>query len=91
MGCLPIVITMASNNSISRRGCIESLSSVATDYNQLLQVNLKSLELSLQDQHTKIAYIDVYSPLHDMIQFARNSNYGISFYYDSFCLIITST
>ncbi|KMT04561.1 hypothetical protein BVRB_8g182190 isoform B [Beta vulgaris subsp. vulgaris] len=76
MGCLPIVITMTSNNSISQRGCIESLSSIARDYNKLLQLHLKSLQLTLQDQRTKIAYIDIYSPLDDIVHSSGNLNYS---------------
>ncbi|XP_021726577.1 GDSL esterase/lipase At5g45960-like [Chenopodium quinoa] len=85
MGCLPIVITMASNNSITRRGCVESQSSVAKDYNQLLQTQLNSTQLSLQDQRTRIAYIDVYSPLFDMVQPSSNSNYSFEYVSNGCC------
>lgn len=75
MGCLPVVITLKSN-SISQRGCIESLSSVARDYNQLLQTRLFGLELMLQDCVTKIVYVDAYSPMADMAHGTGNFNYS---------------
>ncbi|XP_074306055.1 GDSL esterase/lipase At5g45960-like [Silene latifolia] len=68
MGCLPVVITMKANSSISNRSCVESLSVVARDYNELLQTQLISLQLDLADRATKIVYIDIYSVLHDIIQ-----------------------
>ncbi|KAK9698005.1 hypothetical protein RND81_08G076400 [Saponaria officinalis] len=77
MGCLPVVITMNANKSISNRSCIESLSAVARDYNKLLQNELISLQLDLADNATKIVYIDIYSILDDIIQGNQSpSTYG---------------
>ncbi|GAB4827032.1 hypothetical protein Ancab_033911 [Ancistrocladus abbreviatus] len=69
MGCLPIVITMNAS-SVFQRGCVESLCSVARDYNQLLQIQLNSHQLQLgdADHRTRLQYIDIYGPLSTMIQ-----------------------
>ncbi|KAK4491644.1 hypothetical protein RD792_002407 [Penstemon davidsonii] len=66
MGCLPVVITLYSDNAIHKRNCIDSVSSIAKDYNQLLQKELNSLGLKLQHSGSRIAYIDAYGPLEDM-------------------------
>ncbi|KAL9236814.1 hypothetical protein vseg_011440 [Gypsophila vaccaria] len=77
MGCLPVVITMKANNSISDRSCIEPLSAVARDYNKLLQNELISLQLYLANNVTKIVYIDIYTVLNDIIQGnQKNSTYS---------------
>lgn len=64
MGCVPAVITLNSGDS-RKRGCIESLSSVARDYNQLLQNHLKAMQ---QTSGPQIFYADIYSPMVDIIQ-----------------------
>uniref|UniRef100_A0A7C9DP06 Triacylglycerol lipase n=1 Tax=Opuntia streptacantha TaxID=393608 RepID=A0A7C9DP06_OPUST len=76
IGCLPMVITLKSDNSVSQRGCIESLSSVARDYNQLLETRLFDLQLMLQDCVTKIVYVDAYSAMADMVHGTGNFNYS---------------
>ncbi|KAF9608729.1 hypothetical protein IFM89_010861 [Coptis chinensis] len=68
IGCLPIVITTNSNNAISQRGCIESYSSVAKEYNDKLQNELQSMQKKLGNSGTIIVYGDIYEPLLDMIK-----------------------
>lgn len=61
MGCLPIVITLYSDNPILKRDCITNFSTVARDYNQILQNELNAMQLA-----SRIAYLDVYGPLEAM-------------------------
>lgn len=63
-GCLPIVITIDSGDALQPRRCIESYSAVAREYNSLLQRLLKTMEID----GTKLFYVDIYSPINDMIQ-----------------------
>ncbi|XAR66530.1 Triacylglycerol lipase [Bertholletia excelsa] len=64
IGCLPAVITLHSHDLFNGRGCIESLSSVARDYNRMLQDNLN------RTGHggTQVIYADIYAPLTNIIQ-----------------------
>ncbi|MED6145705.1 hypothetical protein PIB30_027952 [Stylosanthes scabra] len=74
MGCLPLMITLNSNspdNGILHRECIDQYSSVARDYNNLLQQELHLLQLHLNNNISsppKIYYVDIYAPLAQMIQ-----------------------
>ncbi|KAF5729144.1 GDSL-motif lipase/hydrolase family protein [Tripterygium wilfordii] len=68
MGCLPIVITLSSNNAILSRDCIEAYSIVARDYNLMLQNELNFMQQSLGHAGTRINYIDIYGPIEYMIQ-----------------------
>ncbi|XP_059637227.1 GDSL esterase/lipase At5g45960-like isoform X2 [Cornus florida] len=70
MGCLPVAITLYSGDAFHQRRCVETLSSVARDYNNILQNKLKSM----QNNTTNILYIDIYKPLSDMIQ--RQGHFG---------------
>ncbi|KAL3643486.1 hypothetical protein CASFOL_014301 [Castilleja foliolosa] len=63
IGCVPGVITLYSNNALTHRGCIDWLSSVARDYNRLLQNKLTGM----QTHGTKIIYGDIYKPIEDMV------------------------
>jgi len=73
IGCLPVVITLKSNSG----GCIDSLSAVVRDYNKLLQEDIQALHHSLANNKTsKIVYIDVYTPLTDILQ-DHPSKYGM--------------
>ncbi|KAF8032144.1 hypothetical protein BT93_D1156 [Corymbia citriodora subsp. variegata] len=74
MGCLPIMITLNSNNGLLHRGCLDQFSSVAREFNALLQVELASMQSSLAQQGSRIYYADVYNPANDMIQ--RFPSYG---------------
>lgn len=76
MGCLPIMITLNSNGAVLQRGCMDQFSSVARDYNALLQTELASMQSSLASQGSRIYYADIYQPLTDMIQ--RFPSYGES-------------
>lgn len=75
MGCLPFII---SSNAfpIAGRQCVEKLSSVAREYNALLQSELAHLPSSEASQGAKIYYADIYGPLEDMIQ--NHQKYGKS-------------
>ncbi|CAI9758625.1 unnamed protein product [Fraxinus pennsylvanica] len=64
MGCLPVVITLTPSNAFHSRGCIESLSSIAVDYNQQLHTKLKVMESYAYG--TKIVYADIYKPLDEI-------------------------
>ncbi|XP_061341599.1 GDSL esterase/lipase At5g45960-like [Gastrolobium bilobum] len=76
MGCLPVMITVNSPNAFLKRDCIDKYSSIARDFNQLLQHELQvvQLELNLSNPGAKIYYIDIYGPLADMIQ--AHKRYG---------------
>ncbi|PIN10422.1 Triacylglycerol lipase [Handroanthus impetiginosus] len=67
MGCLPAVITLYADNPITKRDCISKFSFIARDYNQKLAIELRSMQLHLQPFGTRIAYLDVYGPVEDMI------------------------
>ncbi|KAK0578789.1 hypothetical protein LWI29_016208 [Acer saccharum] len=69
MGCLPAVITLNSEDAILQRGCIDKYSTVAREYNQMLQNELKSMHFgSANNIDAKIYYFDIYGPMIDMIQ-----------------------
>ncbi|XP_022777327.1 GDSL esterase/lipase At5g45960-like [Durio zibethinus] len=68
MGCLPVVITLNSQNAILERGCIEKYSRVGMEYNQMLQNEVNSMRGRLAHLSAKIFYIDIFTPLVDMIQ-----------------------
>ncbi|KAG6691197.1 hypothetical protein I3842_10G053700 [Carya illinoinensis] len=73
LGCLPAVITLFSNSSTVihdhlQRRCLEQYSSVARDYNRLLQNDLNFMQLSLASQGARIFYLDIYEPLIHMIE-----------------------
>lgn len=73
IGCLPIVITLYSNNAFYKRECIDRLSSIARDYNQKLQTQLSTMKLKSANSGKRIGYMDVYGPLEDM---AFHRKYG---------------
>ncbi|KAL3522402.1 hypothetical protein ACH5RR_015236 [Cinchona calisaya] len=66
MGCLPVVITLYSDNAFVNRGCIDSFSSIAQSYNQKLQIQLNFTQNALAENGARISYLDVYVPLVDM-------------------------
>ncbi|KAF7840305.1 GDSL esterase/lipase [Senna tora] len=70
MGCLPIMITLNSNNALLQRGCMDKYSSVGRDYNLMLQHELHFMQLTFSNFtiNPKIFYIDIYGPLDNMIQ-----------------------
>ncbi|CAN4087192.1 unnamed protein product [Withania somnifera] len=67
MGCLPIVITLHSDNAFSKRDCIDFYSSIARDYNSKLQKKLNNMQIRSPKLVSRIAYMDIYGPLMDMI------------------------
>ncbi|WJZ96458.1 hypothetical protein VitviT2T_015145 [Vitis vinifera] len=68
IGCLPMVITLNSDNAFLQRGCIEELSLVAKDYNLKLQNKLKAIHKNLAHLGGKIFYVDIYGPVTNMIR-----------------------
>lgn len=70
MGCLPLLITMKSPNAFLQRDCIDKYSSVARNFNRLLQHELQAIQLHLNGSSSdaKIYYVDIYGPIADMIQ-----------------------
>lgn len=68
LGCLPIMITLNSNNAFFERNCVDKYSAVARDHNMLLQHELFLMQLN----STKVSYIDIYKPLANMIQGHEN-------------------
>ncbi|KAM7473599.1 hypothetical protein LguiB_020842 [Lonicera macranthoides] len=68
LGCLPVSITLYSNNTrnvLGPRNCVEYLNTVARDFNLMLQNELRTIQNSLNG--SKIAYIDFYGPVNDTI------------------------
>ncbi|KAL4281154.1 hypothetical protein GQ457_03G036560 [Hibiscus cannabinus] len=68
MGCLPVVITLNSESAILERGCIEKFSRAGMEYNQMLQNELNSMQGRLAHLGAIITYIDIFTPLVDMVQ-----------------------
>ncbi|XP_073059959.1 GDSL esterase/lipase At5g45960-like [Primulina eburnea] len=70
IGCVPAVITLNSNNALTNRGCIESLCTVAQDYNRMLQTTLADMR-QMSHAGARVAYIDIYKPLDDIVKNPR--------------------
>ncbi|XP_073280849.1 GDSL esterase/lipase At5g45960-like isoform X1 [Primulina huaijiensis] len=68
IGCVPAVITLNSDNALTHRGCIESLCTVARDYNRMLQTTLRDMQMS---DGARVAYIDIYKPLDAIVKNPR--------------------
>ncbi|PSS10198.1 GDSL esterase/lipase [Actinidia chinensis var. chinensis] len=75
IGCLPAVITLDPNSIFHGRGCIESLSSIARDYNQRLQNVLKTIN---NNNANLVVYGDIYTPLIEMIQGRKFGFYEVN-------------
>ncbi|KAK9706751.1 hypothetical protein RND81_07G149600 [Saponaria officinalis] len=66
VGCVPAVIeSHPSYNNNKPRQCVESLSSLAIDFNQMLQSELKTIQASKPT--STVIYADIYTPLQDQI------------------------
>ena len=76
MGCLPIMMTLNSGNPILQRGCLDQYSSVARDYNKILQNELQLMQKSLASFGTRISYVDTYDLATKIIK--EPQNYGKS-------------
>lgn len=87
IGCLPIVITLYSSNSITNRTCIESLSSVAKDYNSKLEKELYSLQLNHAKSGSRIAYLDSYTLMQDIV--TNSLKFG-EFIHSIFIILLTN-
>ncbi|KAK9051675.1 hypothetical protein SSX86_028303 [Deinandra increscens subsp. villosa] len=69
MGCLPIVITLFSDNALLNRGCIDFFSSVGRTYNSMLQTRLSLMQFELANQQGgRITYLDSYSTLSEAVE-----------------------
>ncbi|KAJ8430658.1 hypothetical protein Cgig2_000251 [Carnegiea gigantea] len=64
-GCLPLVMTFHLS-LIEPRSCVDSLSSIAKDFNQMLQEELRLIQQSKPG--VTVAYADIYEPLLDQIK-----------------------
>ncbi|KAG0477835.1 hypothetical protein HPP92_012554 [Vanilla planifolia] len=64
LGCLPLQMTQTSPPA-GPRACVEQQNADAAAYNGMLQQLLQRLEASLEG--AKIAYVDIYTPLMDMV------------------------
>ncbi|KAL3820396.1 hypothetical protein ACJIZ3_006301 [Penstemon smallii] len=64
IGCVPAIITLHAKNALTYRGCVEFLSSIARDYNRMLQIELTNTKI----HDVKIVYLDIYKPIDDMIK-----------------------
>ena len=84
IGCLPIIITLNSQNAFLQRGCIDELSWVANDYNLKLQKKLKAIHSNLAHFGGRIAYIDIYGPLSNLIQDYNKFGMNLVFYLSLF-------
>ncbi|KAK8948432.1 GDSL esterase/lipase [Platanthera zijinensis] len=67
MGCLPIVITLKASDGIHDRGCINSLNSIALDYNTKLRATLREYSSSSSSSEAQMFYVDPFKPLLDII------------------------
>ncbi|EPS59257.1 hypothetical protein M569_15551, partial [Genlisea aurea] len=70
MGCLPVVITLFSDDPINKRDCIENFSILSRAYNRMLQTSLNAMNAELRRRHRgspRVAYLDVYGPLEAII------------------------
>ncbi|XP_009618391.1 GDSL esterase/lipase At5g45960-like [Nicotiana tomentosiformis] len=67
MGCLPVVITLHSDNAFTKRDCTDFFSSIARDYNSKLQNQLNDIQFKFAKLGSRIAYMGIYGPLVDMI------------------------
>ncbi|KAL9232139.1 hypothetical protein vseg_007279 [Gypsophila vaccaria] len=81
VGCLPIVMTSRdpSYNNIPRQ-CVESLSTLARDFNHMLQIELNTVQISRPT--LTVVYADIYTPLQDQIY--HPTKYGFE-EVDKFC------
>ncbi|KAH0724093.1 hypothetical protein KY289_007137 [Solanum tuberosum] len=71
LGCLPSVITLNSNDTFSKRDCIDSFSSIARDYNPKLQNKLNGMQNSFANLGSRIVYLEAYKPFMDIIQYKK--------------------
>ncbi|WMV49113.1 hypothetical protein MTR67_042498 [Solanum verrucosum] len=71
LGCLPSVITLNSNDTFSKRDCIDSFSSIARDYNPKLQTKLNGMQNSFANLGSRIVYLEAYKPFMDIIQYKK--------------------
>ncbi|XP_071707310.1 GDSL esterase/lipase At5g45960-like [Rutidosis leptorrhynchoides] len=67
MGCLPIVITLFSQNAIYDRNCIDFFSSVARTYNAVLEARLNLMTFNHIQHGGRFIYLDTYTSLFDAI------------------------
>lgn len=69
IGCIPFVITLYAKDKSGGRGCVESLSSVARSYNEMVKKELSST--LYQSNGVKVVYADIYTSLDLIVQNPR--------------------
>ncbi|KAJ8761513.1 hypothetical protein K2173_001648 [Erythroxylum novogranatense] len=79
MGCLPVVITLYSNNhnAIYGRNCLDYYSSVAREFNLMLQKDVAQLQNRLANRGSRIYINDAYGALTNMIQGQGSSAFEV--------------
>lgn len=60
LGCIPLAISVYSNDEFGNRKCLESFSSVARSYNELLKNEISSQRY--QSSNLKLVYVETYTP-----------------------------
>ncbi|KAH9611634.1 hypothetical protein KSS87_016094 [Heliosperma pusillum] len=67
VGCLPAVISSHAITPFKPRRCVESLSSIAIDFNHMLVHQLNIMQAS--QPTSMLVYADIYAPLLDQINY----------------------
>ncbi|KAJ4830674.1 hypothetical protein Tsubulata_027983 [Turnera subulata] len=68
MGCLPVVITLFSGKTLIGRGCLDYYSSVAREFNAMVENELNLLQIRNAIHGVKIGLTDSYAVVSGMIQ-----------------------
>ncbi|KAM3343585.1 hypothetical protein P3S68_025674 [Capsicum galapagoense] len=67
LGCLPSIITVHSENAFSKRECVDSISSMAREFNVKIQKQLKATQNKFANLSSRIGYVEVYKPTMDIL------------------------
>ncbi|PHT69842.1 hypothetical protein T459_24946 [Capsicum annuum] len=67
LGCLPSIITVHSENAFSKRECVDSISSMAREFNVKIQKQLKATQNKFANLGSRIGYVEVYKPTMDIL------------------------
>ncbi|PIA31309.1 hypothetical protein AQUCO_05100087v1 [Aquilegia coerulea] len=75
MGCLPVMVTLKSENAIFQRGCVDYYTTVAKEYNDKLQTELQTvMKINAAKYGAIIVYADIHESLLDIIH--NYTNFG---------------
>lgn len=80
MGCVPIVITLESEDGIHDRSCIEPQNAIASEYNRKLQALVQDYSIARQ---VHITYADIFNPLRDLVLSPKKYGKQSSFLYSA--------